>query len=183
RPSSPDRLGGRHSSSRRTYQLRCNPSLRPHESAAATLLRLLEGWREQAVRSGQLVSRIVLAFEAGRDGFWLARWLRARDIVLVAPTVLPHVPSSRRGLASGSIFVGIGCGIVASGTLVPTLLRWGLVPTWCGLGIFALLLSIIAWNGWPDANPSTPQPQAGDRRFRWPRSRGLGALYLEYALN
>jgi transposase len=45
-----------------------------------TLLRLLEGWREQAVRSGQLVSRIVLAFEAGRDGFWLARWLRARDI-------------------------------------------------------------------------------------------------------
>jgi transposase len=46
----------------------------------ATLLRLLEGWREQAVRSGQLVSRIVLAFEAGRDGFWLARWLRARDI-------------------------------------------------------------------------------------------------------
>jgi transposase len=46
----------------------------------ATLLRLLEGWRDQAVRSGQLVSRIVLAFEAGRDGFWLARWLRARDI-------------------------------------------------------------------------------------------------------
>ena len=25
-------------------------------------------------------SRAVLAFEAGRDGFWLARWLRARDI-------------------------------------------------------------------------------------------------------
>jgi transposase len=45
-----------------------------------TLLRLLVGWREQAARSGQLVSRIVLAFEAGRDGFWLARWLRARDI-------------------------------------------------------------------------------------------------------
>jgi transposase len=29
---------------------------------------------------GQSVSRIVLAFEVGRDGFWLARWLRARDI-------------------------------------------------------------------------------------------------------
>ena len=29
----------------------------------ATLLRLLEGWREQAVKSGQLVSRIVLAFD------------------------------------------------------------------------------------------------------------------------
>jgi transposase len=46
----------------------------------AVLLRLLEGWREQAVRSGQLVSRIVLTFEASRDGFWLARWLRARGI-------------------------------------------------------------------------------------------------------
>jgi transposase len=23
---------------------------------------------------------VVVAFEAGRDGFWLARWLRARDV-------------------------------------------------------------------------------------------------------
>src|SRR5882672_5004471 len=27
-----------------------------------------------------MITRIVLAFEAGRDGFWLARWLRARSI-------------------------------------------------------------------------------------------------------
>jgi transposase len=26
------------------------------------------------------ITRIALAFEAGRDGFWLARWLQARDI-------------------------------------------------------------------------------------------------------
>jgi len=26
------------------------------------------------------VKRVVVAFEAGRDGFWLARWLRARDV-------------------------------------------------------------------------------------------------------
>jgi transposase len=32
------------------------------------------------VRSGHKVSRIAVAFEAGRDGFWLARWLRAREI-------------------------------------------------------------------------------------------------------
>src|SRR6202043_153851 len=31
-------------------------------------------------KAGQTVTRVVLAFEAGRDGFWLARWLRARDI-------------------------------------------------------------------------------------------------------
>lgn len=46
----------------------------------ATLLHLLERWRDQAMRAGQTVTRAVLAFEAGRDGFWLARWLRARGI-------------------------------------------------------------------------------------------------------
>jgi transposase len=46
----------------------------------AALLQLVERWRDQAVRAGQTVTRVVLAFEAGRDGFWLARWLRARDI-------------------------------------------------------------------------------------------------------
>ena len=27
-----------------------------------------------------MIKRIAVAFEAGRDGFWLARWFRARDI-------------------------------------------------------------------------------------------------------
>ena len=30
--------------------------------------------------SGRKIERIAVAFEAGRDGFWLARWLRARGI-------------------------------------------------------------------------------------------------------
>src|SRR5712672_1706810 len=44
------------------------------------LLRLVEGWRDHAMKVGRMITRIVLAFEAGRDGFWLARWLRARAI-------------------------------------------------------------------------------------------------------
>ena len=44
------------------------------------LLRLVEGWRDHAMKVGRMITRIVLAFEAGRDGFWLARWLRARSI-------------------------------------------------------------------------------------------------------
>ena len=39
------------------------------------LLALLNRWRDEAVRSGHKISRIAVAFEAGRDGFWLARWL------------------------------------------------------------------------------------------------------------
>ncbi len=46
----------------------------------AALLRLLERWRTESVKTGRTVGRIALAFEAGRDGFWLARWLQARGI-------------------------------------------------------------------------------------------------------
>jgi transposase len=45
-----------------------------------TLLRLLMRWREEAAKAGKPVTRTALAFEAGRDGFWLARWLRARGV-------------------------------------------------------------------------------------------------------
>jgi hypothetical protein len=44
------------------------------------LLALLHRWRDDAVRAGKEITRIALAFEAGRDGFWLARWLAARGI-------------------------------------------------------------------------------------------------------
>ena len=44
------------------------------------LLRLIERWRDEAIKAGRTISRIALAFEAGRDGFWLARWLKARGI-------------------------------------------------------------------------------------------------------
>lgn len=50
------------------------------EPDPVALLHWLGKWREQAVTAGQRVDRVVLAFEAGRDGFWLARRLRARGI-------------------------------------------------------------------------------------------------------
>jgi transposase len=50
------------------------------EPDALNLLRLVQRWRDEAINAGQPITRITLAFEAGRDGFWLARWLQARDI-------------------------------------------------------------------------------------------------------
>src|SRR6202022_1595392 len=44
------------------------------------LLKLLNRWREEAEKAGHRIERIAVAFEAGRDGFWLARWLRAHHI-------------------------------------------------------------------------------------------------------
>src|ERR1700689_195392 len=46
----------------------------------SALLKLLHRWREEAEQAGHRIKRIAVAFEAGRDGFWLARWLRARGI-------------------------------------------------------------------------------------------------------
>src|ERR1700693_1047549 len=45
-----------------------------------TLLGLLHRWRDESKRAGRTITRIAVAFEAGRDGFWLARWLLARDV-------------------------------------------------------------------------------------------------------
>jgi transposase len=54
--------------------------LKKLEADEAALLGLLERWRGEAAKAGRSITRIAVAFEAGRDGFWLARWLRARGV-------------------------------------------------------------------------------------------------------
>ena len=51
--------------------------LKPDEHA---LLELLHRWRGEALKVGRKIMRITVAYEAGLDGFWLARWLRAEGI-------------------------------------------------------------------------------------------------------
>ena len=59
--------------------LRRDP-LKQQDPDAEALLRRLHRWRDEAVKAGRVITRICVAFEAGRDGFWLARWLRAHGI-------------------------------------------------------------------------------------------------------
>ncbi len=54
--------------------------LKKLEPDEAALLRLLERWRGEAAKAGRTITRIAVAFEAGRDGFWLARWLCAQGV-------------------------------------------------------------------------------------------------------
>ena len=54
--------------------------LKKLEPDAPALLRLIERWRDEATRSGRPIKRSALAYEAGRDGFWLARWLSVHGI-------------------------------------------------------------------------------------------------------
>ena len=44
------------------------------------LLNLLNRWRAEAEKQGHRITRIAVAFEAGHDGFWLARWLAAQGV-------------------------------------------------------------------------------------------------------
>jgi transposase len=46
----------------------------------ARLLEQIERWRKEAARAGRTITRTVVAYESGRDGFWLARLLRGHGI-------------------------------------------------------------------------------------------------------
>jgi len=54
--------------------------LKKIEPEPAALLRVLKRWGEEAAKAGGAIRRIAVAFEAGRDGFWLARFLRRAGI-------------------------------------------------------------------------------------------------------
>jgi transposase len=64
----------------------------------AALLKLLHRWRNEAAQAGRQIKRIVVAYEAGRDGFWLARWLRVRGVeaYVIHPTSIAVSREHRR---------------------------------------------------------------------------------------
>ena len=55
----------------------CRQKLDP---SAAALFGHLDHLRRRAEAAGKRVGRLVVAYEAGRDGFWLARYLGARGV-------------------------------------------------------------------------------------------------------
>ncbi len=119
---------------------------------------------------------------------WFFFWRFAAGIgggvlmVLAAPAVLAVVPPSRRGLAGGVIFTGVGLGIAASGTLVPLLLELGLAETWLGLGAVSLMLTALAWGGWPRSAAARVRPSGPRSAAHRPARLQLRALYVEYGL-
>lgn len=62
------------------------------------LLTLLHRWRTEAGKAGRRIERVCVAYEAGRDGFWLARWLRQRGIEchVIHPSSIPVSREHRR---------------------------------------------------------------------------------------
>jgi transposase len=72
------------------------------------LLAQLHRWRDEAVKAGHTIERIVVGFEAGRDGFWLARWLRAHGIeaYVIHASSIP-VPREHRRAKSDRLDTGM----------------------------------------------------------------------------
>ena len=149
---------------------------------------MLARWSLAGVIRAMMVLATVSFFACGYPlGFlWFFVWRFAAGFaggvmtVLAAPAVLGHVPAARRGLAAGFIFTGVGVGIVASGTLIPLLLTFGLQQTWVGIGVLSFALTVVAWRGWPEGSLPQATPPG---HVHAPRVWALRVLFVEYALN
>ncbi|MFM9922345.1 YbfB/YjiJ family MFS transporter [Variovorax sp. H27-G14] len=148
-------------------------------------------WPVRALLRGLMLATAIslLACAWPVDFAWFFGWRVVSGVaggalmVLAAPTVLAHVTPQQRGLVSGMIFAGIGLGIAASGTLVPLLLRQGVGAAWVGLAVVSLLLTALAWNGWPSAAPVHAAGNAHAAAARPVAKGALRALTVSYALN
>jgi transposase len=67
------------------------------------LLAAIDGYRTRAAAAGRSVKRVITSYEAGWCGFWLARWLMARDIEVhvVQPSSVPVDRRMRRVKSDG----------------------------------------------------------------------------------
>lgn len=110
------------------------------------------------------VSLIACAWPLGF--FWMAPWrfvagMAGAIIMVLGPaTILAATPVAARARVSGMIFVGVGLGIIVSGTLLPGIAASGLVVAWLTLGLAAIALTAAAWRMWPQTALHAPPSAA-----------------------
>jgi transposase len=73
---------------------------------ADALAVAIDGYKRRAEAVGKTIERVVVAYEAGYSGFWLARWLQRRgvEVYVIQPSSVPvertagvfHGPYPRR---------------------------------------------------------------------------------------
>ncbi|MBG0808251.1 transposase [Methylosinus sp. H3A] len=68
------------------------------EPATAALATSIEGYRRRAAAFGKEIDRVIVVYEAGYGGFWLARWLMARgvEVHVIQPSSVPVERRKRR---------------------------------------------------------------------------------------
>jgi len=67
------------------------------------VMRFLERWKKEAAKAGKTISRVVVAYEAGRDGFWIARELTELGVeaYVIQPASIPVERKGRRAKTDG----------------------------------------------------------------------------------
>src|SRR3954454_82804 len=65
---------------------------------AAALMAAIEGYKRRATAAGMAVERVIVAYESGGSGFWLARWLQQRGVEVygMQPSSVPVDRRMRR---------------------------------------------------------------------------------------
>jgi transposase len=76
-------------------QVKAKQTIEPNVDA---LSKAIEGYRRRATSSGAAVERVIVVYEAGYGGFWLARWLDAQgvEVHVVQPSSVPVERRKRR---------------------------------------------------------------------------------------
>ena len=83
---------------------------------AEALLATIDHYRTRSAKAGRSVDRVVLVYEAGYSGFWLARWLARRgvEVFVIQPSSVPVERRVRRAKSDG----------IDAELLLRTLLAW-----------------------------------------------------------
>src|SRR4051812_44587880 len=65
---------------------------------ADALMAAVEGYKRRAAAAGMAVDRVIVAYESGGSGFWLARWLQQRgvEVYVMQPSSVPVDRRMRR---------------------------------------------------------------------------------------
>jgi predicted MFS family arabinose efflux permease len=110
-----------------------------------------------------VAAAISLAACAWPLGFaWITPWrfvagVAGAFIMVLGPsTILAATPTHSRARVSGLIFVGVGIGIIASGTLLPALSALGLTVAWLSLGLAGFAITAATWSLWPKSALPVP---------------------------
>jgi MFS family permease len=156
------------------------------------LAALLGRWcpAGRMVRLSMLLCALSFVACSWRDAglAWFVLWRTVAGacgavLMVQAPVlILPRTPVAQRGRTSGVIFSGVGLGIVAASTIVPSLASYQLALTWLALGGVCALLTAFTWNYWPAATPAVVAAPAA-KPGRSSMSLPVMLLCLAYTLN
>ncbi len=78
--------------------LRQKSSKQQLAARADALMAAVEGYKRRAAAAGMALERVIIAYESGGSGFWLARWLQQRgvEVHVMQPSSVPVDRRMRR---------------------------------------------------------------------------------------